>query len=329
MTEQKLPAIAPAARETVAQTAPEPDWGIVAVGTVLLAAIVLFIVLMGFQYSHRPFKDFGPVGDWFGGMLNPLVALLALIGLGKSVTIQRETLQKTTDGLREQLRLQRSQTSKQTFFDLLNLRANALNSIEWTGVHGSLKGRAALKAILKTLELVASNVPVDEIQEDLDRWQVPINCPNSAKPYVALFAAFYSKDPSSFATAWHQHILEEQGELGNLESELGHVFRATYQILKFAYQCPDFNAKERQDLANYLRAQMSEDEFALFALTALTSIGKKSRAAAIAFDLYEDRLYSIAWARELSNLFDHSDLENQAFAKNLGYAVLAREGSPC
>jgi hypothetical protein len=308
----------------------EEPWEYLPIGVVVIAFIVLTLFFFGYQGGKEP-AGLGPTGDWFGGFLNPLIAFLALVGLLRSLVIQRETLRKTTQGLNDQISLQRKQASRQTFFDLLNLRATAVNAIAWIESEQLVKGRSATKAILKTLEAVARDIKVEEIQDDLDLWQVPQNCPGAAKPYIALFATFYSGNPLSDVTSW-SHFLSDKGDgysLSNLESELGHVFRATYQVLKFTYECSDFSEKEKQDLANYLRAQMSEDEFALFALTALTSIGKKSRAAAIAFDLYEDRLYSIPWATELRDLFERSDLQNQKFAAECGYPVLDPGRSPC
>lgn len=309
----------------VAQPSSPDDvgWAPAFVGAVVIAFIVLTLIFVSYK-GESSANSLGPIGDWFGGFLNPLIAFLALVGLIKSLSIQRETLRKTTEGLNDQISLQRKQASRQTFFDLLNLRATAVNAIAWTDATQPVEGRSAAKAILKNLTSAASDLTVEDVQLDLDAWEVPADCPDVAKPYIAVFATYYSGNPLSYATAW-SHFLPESDKdnsLDHLESELGHVFRATYQVLKFAYECPDFSEKEKQDLANYLRAQMSEDEFVLFALTALTSIGKKSRAIAIAFDLYEDRLYSVPWATELRHLFARVDPKNKEFASRLGYVAL-------
>lgn len=308
----------------------DAGWAPVFVGAVAIAFIVLALIFLGYKENGSA-NGLGPIGDWFGGFLNPLIAFLALVGLIKSLSIQRETLRKTTEGLNDQIYLQRKQASRQTFFDLLNLRAMAVNSIAWTDAAQPVEGRSATKAILKSLESAARDFASKDVQIYLDAWEVPKDCPDVAKPYIAVFATFYSGNPLSSDTAGGRFLPESDkySSLDHLESELGHIFRATYQVLKFAYECPDFSEKEKQDLANYLRAQMSEDEFVLFALTALTSIGKKSRAIAIVFDLYEDRLYSVPWATKLRPLFARSDQKNKELASHLGYVALNPGISPC
>lgn len=313
---------------SVPEESPEPGWDTLAVGVVALSAIVLILILVGYTSAGNHHKELGPLGDWFGGILNPIVAFLALMGLVRTVAIQRDTLELSRGALRQQIALQQKQQSKQTFFDLLRLRSEAVASVEWRVGDQVVLGRAAMKAILGTIDSVASELSSEELQEDLEHWKVPANCPPTARPYVALFAAFYSRDPSSWAAAWHQTILEGEGQLASVESELGHVFRATYQVLKYVYRNADFSIDEKLDLVNYLRAQMSENEFALFALTASTFIGAKSRAVSIAFDLYQDRLYSIWWARDLRTLFDPFESDNRSFASSLGYPPLVGS-EPC
>lgn len=286
------------------------------------AAVIFGIFLLYAGLNGKPAENLGPIGDWFGGMLNPLIAFLALIGLAKSVSLQRETLSETTDGLAKQHALQQKQLSRQTFFDLLALRSEAVESIEWVSGPEKFRGRSAVNALLKSLDETSQNLTLASIEDDLKKWKVPLECPSTAKPRVAVFATFYSGESSSYATSWHQSILAGESQWANLEAMLGHVFRATYQVLKFVYESTDFTDAEKKNLANYLRAQMSEGEFALFALTALTSIGQKSRAASIAFHLYEDRLYSIPWAKGLSSLFDRKLLINRNFASRLGYFPL-------
>jgi hypothetical protein len=307
-----------------AKVAQPDDWQALAIGVVAIVAVVLLLIFVGKSTAGDSAGTIlGPIGDWFGGILNPLIAFLALAGLVKSVGIQRETLRTTISGLESQLKLQSKQLSHQTFFDLLTLRAQAVNSIEWREQDEILRGQSAVKAILRELEAMASNLSSSHIEEDLTQWNIPSECPIKARPFVALFVSLYTGRAEAFGTAFAiMAINDELRRKESLEAELGHVFRATYQTLKFLYRCSDFDAYEKKDLSNYLRAQMSEGEFAIFALTALTSIGKRSRAVSIAFDFYEDRLYSIPWATELVQLFDPSVSTNRELAAELGFAVL-------
>jgi Putative phage abortive infection protein len=309
-------------KDSVDQISNQNDWSYVAIGAVVIVSLLAALVFIG---SKKTAAELGPIGDWFGGLLNPSIAFLALLGLAKSISVQNKTLQITKNGLNQQLGLQRNQAARTSFFNLLTLRAEAVNSVQWYTNSMPSYGGIALSNILDSLTNLAENIsPNDEdIESDLRRWEVPSSCPTSSKPYIALFAALYSNEPMSMTTAWHEATLTgDELQLLKLEAKLGHVFRATYQVLKFVHECNDLNNSEKIDFANYLRAQMSESEFALFALTALTSIGEKSRAISIAFDFYEDRLYSIPWARDLTTLFDASIFSNREFAQKTGYQVL-------
>jgi hypothetical protein len=311
---------------------------------VVVVALLIALGLYTFALGSLPWREssaaWGQLGDFIGGLFNPLIASFALVGLALSISVQRETLLETQNAFAQQVRLQRQQMTEATFFSLLALRAEAVESVEWNGDESTVRGRAAIKRILQALERFAPQIESKDIQADLDHWNVPGAVPAKARVYVAIFAALYSGEPKSDSLAWVSETITREAAKGddsrrslralqNLEVELGHVFRATFQVLKFAHSCPEFHPSSRIDLVNYLRAQMSEPEFALFALTALTSIGDKSRAAAIAFDFYEDRLRSIAWARDLVQLFDPSVSENTAFAQRMGFARVERAVSAC
>lgn len=259
----------------------------------------------------------GPVGDYVGGLLNPFIAICAFAGLLKSISIQRETLRKTREDARRQL-------DQENFYELLRSRDNSVNSIEWKERDGTIiRGRAAIKEILNLVHKYAKDVDLNEIAPDLATWQIPEELPPHLKKRVALFAILYTGQAVSEEGAWSQYVLEEEHELDNLEELLGHIFRSTYQILKFIYTSPSFDRAKKEDLVNYLRAQMSEVEFLAFALTGCTSIGVKSRALAISLNLYERRLHSIYWATGLRDLFDPTLRKNSELASRFKYPVLS------
>lgn len=287
---------------------------------ILVAGAVVVQLSPQLPEAIRGIKKLGEVGDFVGGVLNPVIALLALTALFRSIQIQRRELRETKEALQEQTRTHNKQRLEDTFFQLMSLRASAVSSIEWSDPSGTTRqGRSALKLILEDVQNIAQGHTPADVEEDLQHWQVPPNAPDVAKPYIAAFAFRYSGEAHSPALQEH---LGYYGALPNYEPELGHVFRATYQILKFIRRHDEFSAAEKEDMANYLRAQMSEDDFLFFGLTAVTKIGIKSRAAAISLDFYQKRLQSIPWARDMLDLFDSSNPENAAFAASMGFPVL-------
>ncbi len=300
---------------------------------IVLAAAIFLILAYGrilpsmndFLHTRLNFREaaaWGQLGDFMGGMLNPLISACTLAVAVKVWNLQKTELKKTSEVMRSQQYLQRQQISEQTFFNLLELRAAAVATVEWQIGDKSVTGNSAIKAMLKYLNEIASNIKVDSIKDDLSRWEVDASCPDAAKPYLALFAVFYRGLAESFQAEWLRLTEEDQDHLSNLEAELGHMFRATYQVLKFVFECRNFDSPKKLTLSNYLRAQMSEAEFALYALTALTSIGQKSRAISIAFHFYENRLLSTPWAKDLPNLFDPGNEKNVKLAKECGFPPL-------
>lgn len=305
-------------------------------------------------YAFAKFlSKLGPIGDYIGGLLNPLVALSALVGLIFSIRVQRETLKATRDGLREQL-------DQDNFFILLSNREAAIESLELKRksnekdeIEHVFRGRTALREILQYIDDRAdkiepekrhlnwlklvfrgareSSLNIEQFKIVNKHFEIPNTLNGEIGIRVGIFAILYSGNSESII--WNSKGISNQianellefkkiHELNSIEELLGHIFRSTYQVLKFVHRS-DFSKEKKKDLINYLRAQMSEAEFATFALTALTAIGSKSRGAAIAFNLYEKRLLSSSWARPLASYFDPTRLDNYKLATDLGYLPLS------
>lgn len=283
---------------------------------ILVGAVV--VQLSGYlPNSIKGVKKLGEIGDFLGGVLNPVVALMALFALFRSIEIQRTELKATNEALKNQGQAQNRDRAERTFFELLSLRSNIIASIEWTDPQGkSSKGRAALKTMLEEVNDLGTKFLTADLEAELKQWDVSGRLNDSVKPFVATFAYRYTGRAWSLSLKAHQ---AEHIAWPTYEPELGHVFRATYQLLKFIHKQPLFSRQDKEDFTNYLRAQMSEDEFVLFALTGLTSIGKRSRAAAIATKLFEDRLQSTNWAIDMRELFASDVKDNCEFARTEGF----------
>lgn len=91
----------------------------------LALAIVLSVAyFVWFWVIHRvpPSKDpssWGTFGDFIGGVMNPIVALLALYWLTQSISIQKQELQDTRRVLESQSRANEVKRFEDTFFALL------------------------------------------------------------------------------------------------------------------------------------------------------------------------------------------------------------------
>jgi hypothetical protein len=122
--------------------------GIVLVATSLCAGYKI-VVWYGWERvlsHHKSTAELGQFADFFGGLMNPIVALCALIGIWYSVNLQKQELAKLSKGQEEQGRQQR-------FFDLLRLYQQALDSIVVIDVvhnHGSVltSGKSAMNLFM-------------------------------------------------------------------------------------------------------------------------------------------------------------------------------------
>lgn len=109
----------------------------------LLAYILNFSVALGLPLSDSQ-EDWGQFGDYIGGILNPFVALCALLLLSASVLLQRRTLDVTRQELTEtrqelckQALAAERQTFEGTFFQLLQTLRNLVDQQHLdSGEHG-------------------------------------------------------------------------------------------------------------------------------------------------------------------------------------------------
>ncbi|UOG93901.1 MAG: putative phage abortive infection protein [Candidatus Thiothrix sulfatifontis] len=138
-------------------------WLVSVMGGMIVLALV-FGILISITYiygvdalfpSLRIRENWGVVGDFFGGILNPVFAFLGLIMLlatlyqsQKELSLTRKELANSTEALKDQALTQRQQRFENTFFELLNQHnqlirdMNALMhkpDISWMNLHESEK----------------------------------------------------------------------------------------------------------------------------------------------------------------------------------------------
>lgn len=91
--------------------------------TVLFILIAIVILAYVFNFRHSPISKspeaWGQLGDYFGGTINPIISLCALIGLLVSIVIQREALSNSREELknsREELKKNSEALSQQATY---------------------------------------------------------------------------------------------------------------------------------------------------------------------------------------------------------------------
>jgi hypothetical protein len=92
---------------------------------------------------HGSGEKLGQMGDFFGGLLNPLVSLLTLIVAISVWQLQKKEVEETRKTLEEQAKTAEQQRQEQRFFDLLNVYYRTVEVVSFT--HAFLKGRDLIK----------------------------------------------------------------------------------------------------------------------------------------------------------------------------------------
>lgn len=90
-----------------------------------------FVKFSGYGFSEKQ-DDWGVLGDYVGGLLNPAISLAALYWLTRSIVLQKRELQESREALRESAYLQSQQAkSSETAakFQMLSMEMEIISSL--------------------------------------------------------------------------------------------------------------------------------------------------------------------------------------------------------
>ncbi len=130
----------------------------IAVLAATISASIYYYHLGGLPISNTDPEDWGQVGDYFGGMLNPVFGFLTILALvitliqqsrelklsREELELSRTELRNSAEALRGQNKAIDRQSFEQTFFAWLNTYRELLASIELSYHHQVLRDRRAL-----------------------------------------------------------------------------------------------------------------------------------------------------------------------------------------
>lgn len=220
-------------------------------GIALLISVAAYI----FQFwgdladSHSRWGEFG---DYLGGILNPIFALLALFALLFTIVLQSRELRNSTHelatsarALNEQSALLKLQSFERTFFEMVRLHHDIIKDLDLVP---SLHGRPQNKP--PTIGRDCFRIFFERLKE----YHGQANRELGGREQLAIVQNAYSH----FYQA-HQH-------------EIGHYFRNLHRILKFV---DESTVKNKAQYAGILRAQLSSFELALLFYNALNPVGDK------------------------------------------------------
>lgn len=282
-----------------------------AFGVLLCALVIVLLVFVALGYhffmggdipflkfsNHESAQYWGQLGDFAGGLLNPILSFLALMAVLKTLTLQRAEMaaaQVEARAANLEQRVQSNLYSRQafetTFFGLLDVHSRILNDICFRNSR-PVKGREAVDTMLA--ELKASN-----------EYQGAIMFPELVE------AENIQKQIDAFCLRY--------------KPEVGHYFRNLYWILKkidssrlgldseeeskderFRERRFFFDYLRRRQYASLVRAQLSEGEIALLQLNCLGPYGEGLKYYVEKYSLLKslDRKFFGGWSECINNGF--------------------------
>lgn len=206
----------------------------------LVALLLVFVVnLLSIGKS-----SFGEWGDFFGGVLNPLLTFLTFMGLLVTIVLQqtelresRYELKRSADALGQQNKSLMKQNFENTFFQMLTIHNEIVNSIDLVSGNGKVtRGRDCFSVFYTRFNKIYR-----ENKKKADGR-------HSEESVLKL----------SYDLFWREH-----------QTELGHYFRYLYNIIRFIKD-------ERQLDGPYtrlVRAQLSDQELLLLFYNCISNNG--------------------------------------------------------
>jgi len=218
---------------------------------VAVGVIALWVISGVILYKH---EDRGSYGDMFGAV-NALFSGLAFVGVIFAILLQKSELslqrkeleltRKELSGQKDEMELQNRTLLKQsfenTFFQLLSLQQEILNSIDLVN-H-------------KQQNLVTSGR-------------------DCIKVFYERFQKLWGKNLSEFSgsSEMERINLTYLNFYGGLQGEIGHYFRSLYHIVKLIDQSEIDN---KRLYTNLVRAQLSSYELVLIFYNGLSDMGSE------------------------------------------------------
>jgi hypothetical protein len=220
------------------------------VGFVLIALVAAYVLAFAsFGWSKSP-EAWGQLGDYIGGILNPVVALCALIALVVSIQLQKAELAATRSELastktvvEEQAKIAEQQRREQRFFDVLRLYQETLRSVEFD------------RPTDQGIRSYAGKGAFQYISNSRYRTTAGGNATNNLPTLLQQQGPLTDDDKPSFSSAMEQWA-----------SLLDHYFRVIFLLLREAE--PTLGSDHFR-YVKYLRAQLSKDELQLLTVNML------------------------------------------------------------
>lgn len=225
----------------------------------LIAATAVLLVLFVNLFSIGK-SSFGEWGDFFGGVLNPILTFLTFMGLLITIVIQqtelkesRKEFKRSADALDDQSKSLKKQNFESTFFQMLSLHNDIVNSVDLVEKESGniTKGRDCFRVFYTRLARL--------YRETKNKGKGKYPPESIAQVSYTLF--------------WKDH-----------QAELGHYFRYLYNLIKFV----DESEFSEGLYIKLIRAQLSDQELFLLFYNSISVQGQKFRSYIEKYELFDN-----------------------------------------
>lgn len=288
----------------------------------IIAVIILGTVFLTYLYSKTGLRftistagDMGAIGDFFGGLLNPIFALIGLFALLATIKIQTKALKVSSEELsnsRLELELTRGEIEKSTIAQQEQSNSLQLQNFENTffkmiDVYNSIVFDLSLDKFEDAPQynnlynISFLNKKIDLLKNE------DVKEKETIKKLVTILRAYKKveskeKEYKLIYDKFHQHY----------EDKIGHYFGFIYQVLIFIKDAEENNKiEDAKKYAHLFRSLFSKYELALLSYHCLGSIGsKKFKGLVEHFEFFEHLPINIL-THELMLMYDKN-----VFGKN-------------
>ncbi|WP_218062382.1 MULTISPECIES: putative phage abortive infection protein [unclassified Pseudomonas] len=198
-------------------------------------------------------ETIGVFGDFFGGVLNPLLTFLTFFCLIVTVVIQRHELSLARTEYKKTAEALSTQAVENTFFSILDLHHKIVDNIK-LDIASLWPAYAARVQIQNTNNL--NSTPRKTLFEGREAFEEIIN-------YI------------TWNTLSSEQIVEKYQKIQDRHNQvLGHYFRNLYQALKVIHNYDEkiLTQAQKKKYASILRAQLSTKELILIFINGLDGV---------------------------------------------------------
>lgn len=207
--------------------------------TLFQIAIHLLLIVFIINLFTIGTSNFGEWGDFFGGVLNPLLTFLTFLGLLITIILQQKELKQSRKEFEGQKVALENQEFDNKFFQMLNLLNNITDNLSIKSGDHIFQGKDVFRHLKNQFHY--------EIQETYNH-DLVYNCIKDDK--FLYFKNEFDKFNNKFDTTFKYYFI-------NL-----------YQILKYINTYAN-NKEEAKEYTNMIRAQLTKNELVLLAYNAI------------------------------------------------------------